>query len=285
MELAARPTGPQLATGLALLAALAWAYLPQAPALVENWWNDPNYSHGFLIPLVAGWLVWRQKGALVRAAGPVVWGGLGMVALGLAALVVGTYGHEFFLRRASLVPVLWGLVLLFWGWGVARRTAFAAGYLLLAVPWPYVLYDSVAFPLRLLAARLAAWGIRLVGIPVFREGNVLELPGVTLDVIDACSGIRSLVSLVAAGAILAYLMLPNRWSKVLVVALVLPVAVLTNGLRVALTGVLAQLAGPQMLVGATHDAMGWLVFMVAFLILLGICWLLKHWLTPREDAS
>lgn len=275
--------GPLEWAGLVAVAGLlAWIYLPVLASMVQNWWRDPNYSHGFLVPLVAGYLVWRQRQTLARlAAGPNPWG-LAVVALGLLLWLVGEQAHEFYLRRVSLIPVLWGLCLLRWGWPVGRRTIFAFLYLLLMVPLPYMLYDAVAFPLRLVAARLAGEGIRLFGVPVLVEGNVLHLPSVVLNVVDACSGIRSLISLLAAGVILAYLMLPNRWLKALVVLLVPPVAVLTNAARVMIAGLLAESVGPATLEGSMHDTVGWLVFMAAFLLLAGLTALLKRLSQPRE---
>lgn len=261
---------------LAAAGPLVWIYLPVVISMVQNWWRDPNYSHGFLVPLVSGYLIWRQRRRLARlAAGPNPWG-LAVVAVGLLVWLVGQQAHEFYLRRVSLIPVLWGLCLLRWGWPVARRTAFAFLYLLLMVPLPYMVYDAAAFPLRLVAARLAGEGIRLFAVPVLVEGNVLHLPSVILDVVDACSGIRSLISLLAAGVILAYLMLPNRWLKAVVVILVLPVAVVTNAARVMIAGLLAESFGVDTLEGTMHDTVGWLVFMVAFLLLAGLTALLKR---------
>lgn len=257
-----------------------WVYAPIVYWMLVNWYNDPNYSHGFLVPLVSAYLVWRRKDQLKRhIAGPAPLGLL-PVAVGAVLLLIGTLAHEFYLQRISLIPVLWGLVWLAWGWGVARRTLFAALYLVLMVPLPYVVYDAVAFPLRLVAAKIAGWGIRLFGIPVLVEGNILHLPDIVLNVVDACSGIRSLISLLAAGVILAYLMLPNRWSKILVIILVLPVAVFTNALRVVVAGLLGQYFGKSMLEGVMHDFTGWLVFLLAFVLLAGVTWLLKKALPP-----
>ena len=190
-------------------------------------------------------------------------------------LLVGQLGHEFFLRRVSLIPVLWGLTLLFWGWPVARRVIFPFAYLTLMIPLPYILYDSVAFPLRLIAAFLAGWTLSLLGLPVFVEGNIIHLPNTVMNVVDACSGIRSLISLLAVGVLLAYLMLPNRWSKPLVVILVVPVAVFANAVRVVVAGLLAEYFGQAAMEGAMHEFVGWLVFIFAFLILAGITWLLR----------
>ncbi|MCF8034416.1 MAG: exosortase [Desulfarculaceae bacterium] len=253
-----------------VLGLLAWIYTPHVWGMVNNWWVDPNYSHGFLVPLISAYLIWRQRKQLAEVAAGPNYFGLAVVAAGLLVLVVGQLAHEFYLRRVSLIPVMWGLVFLAWGWPVARRTIFAFAYLILMVPLPYLIYDAVAFPLRLFAAEVAAWGIRLFGIPVYLEGNVIHLPNLVMNVVDACSGIRSLISLLAVGVILAYLILPKRWVKVLVVLLVVPVAVFTNALRVTAAGVLAFYWGPETLEGVMHDFVGWLVFMAGFVFLLFI---------------
>lgn len=268
-----------------VLGLLIWIYTPHIVSMVASWWDDPNYSHGFLVPIVAAGLIWRQRKQLSDlAAGPEYWG-LAVIGLSLAVLVVGQMAHEFYLRRLSLIPVMWGLVLLAWGWPVARRLWFAFVYLVLMVPLPYMLYDAVAFPLRLIAAQIAAWVIRLMGVPVYLEGNVLHLPNVVLNVVDACSGIRSLISLLAVGVILAYLILPNRWIKFVVVLLVVPVAVMSNAIRVAVAGLAAEWIGPETLEGVMHDAVGWVVFMIGFLILLGITVGLEKIVPQRSDES
>ncbi len=271
---AARPGTPLLAAWGLVGALLLWIYAPHVFAMAKNWWSDPNYSHGFLVPIVSGWLIWRDRqNLLAQPPGANAWG-LAVLAAGLAVLLVGQLAQEFFLRRISMLPVLWGLALTYWGWPRARRLIFPTAYLILMVPLPYVVYDSLAFPLRLLAARLAGWGLRLTGLPVLVEGNVITLPMVVMDVVDACSGIRSLISLLAVGVILAHLMLQGRWRKVLLVALVPPVAMLANALRVLVTGLLAQRYGEAMLKGATHDLVGWLVFMAGFVMLMGLTTLL-----------
>lgn len=252
-------------------------YVPICIYMAQNWWYDDNYSHGFFIPLISGWLIWRQRHALARLdAGPNPWG-LAVVAAGLLILTAGRWGHEFFLQRLSLIPVLWGLVLAGWGWPVARRVLFAFAYLLLMIPLPYMIYDAAAFPLRLIAASLAGSLLRLWGLPVLVEGVIIHLPANILNVVDACSGVRSLVSLIAAVSIMAYVWLPNRWSKALVVLLAPPAAVLSNALRVTAAGILAEHYGRGMLEGAAHDLVGWVVFMIAFLLLMGVTRLLAAW--------
>lgn len=273
--LGAAKSGPSRKGGMIIPWALAaglllWLYAPQMVSMVRNWWLDPNYSHGFLVPLVSAGLIWRQRKRLAAIAAPGSAWGLLFVAAGLALLALGQLAQENYLQRISLIPVLWGLTLITWGWPVSGSVWFSFVYLSLMVPLPYVLYDSVAFPLRLLAAELAGSMLRLAGMAVFVDGNAIHLPYVVLDVVDACSGIRSLISLLAAGVIMAYLMLPNRWSKVLVVFLVLPVAVLSNALRVVVAGLLARYYGQAALEGVMHDTVGWAVFVFAFGVLIAI---------------
>lgn len=272
----------ELAAWLVVGAALVWAYAGHMTAMVHNWWIDPNYSHGFLVPLVSAFLIWRQRERLRDLAGePNPWG-LVVIAVGLVVLVVGLVGHEFFLRRVSLVPVLWGLALTAWGWPVARALVVPLGYLVLMVPLPYVLYDSVAFPLRLVAASLAGGILHALGVPVLVEGNVIHLPRVVLNVVDACSGIRSLISLLAVAVLMAHLMLRGRLRKLVLLLLVLPVAVVVNALRVVLTGLMVQRWGVSVAEGMTHEVVGWAVFMVAFVVLAGLTWLLRR-LPPRRE--
>jgi exosortase len=194
----------------------------------------------------------------------------------LLILAVGYLGSEFFLKRFSIIPLLWGLVLLAWGWRMARRLVFPFAYLIFMIPLPYMIYDLIAFPLRLIAASLAGGILHTLGTPTLVEGNIIHLPYIVLNVVDACSGIRSLISLLAAGSILAYLMLPNRLSKILLVLLVFPVAVFTNALRVVTAGLLAKQIGLEAIEGSTHDFVGWAVFMVAFAIMAAITALVRR---------
>lgn len=285
MNTATRPNGlAALIPWLLVGAALLWIYGPIAGPMVNVWSSDPNYSHGYLVPLITIWLLWRDRAALSESAAGPGWKGLAMVGAGLVILVAGSLSHEFFLQRASFIPVLWGLAWLLWGWQLAKRSAFAIWYLLLMVPWPYIVYDSLAFPLRLAAASMAGWSIRLLGIPVLVEGNVIHLPHAVLNVIDACSGIRSMISLLAAALFLAYVMLPRIWPR-FIVALAAPlVAVLTNTLRITIAAVLAEKVGPQTLEGVMHDTVGWVVFMTGFGILALLAWLLSR-LTASPQAN
>lgn len=262
-----KPSVLELIALAACILTLALIYGSHIASMADNWWNDPNYSHGILIPFVSAYLIWRHREALPGLVDkPCSWG-FGVILIGMALLAAGYWGSEFFLKRLSLIPVLWGLVLLVWGWKIAKRLWFAFAYLILMIPLPYVIYDSVAFPLRLIAASLAGGVLDAMGTPTLVEGNVIHLPYIVLNVVDACSGVRSLISLLAAGTILAYLILPNRISKIIIVLLVLPVTIGTNAIRVVLAGVIAKSMGREAIEGSMHDLVGWAVFMVAFIFL------------------
>lgn len=258
---------------LALLAGLiVTLYAPVLKALLQDWWQDPNYSHGFLVPVFAGYVLWQQRERYhgLRAA-PSNFGLLVMLgAIGL--LVVGTLGAELFTSRFSLVLLLAGMVLFLAGWKVFRVSAFPLAYLLLMIPIPTIIQNQIVFPLQLLASRFAASVLETVGVVVLREGNVLYLSNSTLEVAQACSGIRSLVSLIALALAYGYLAERRRWVRVVLVLLMLPIAVVSNGLRVVGTGILTYTLGQDWAEGFFHTFSGVLIFLTAVSLML-----LAHW--------
>ncbi len=242
------------------------------PAWGVDLWNDPNYSHGLLIPFISLYLLWERMWEM-EARSP-FWAGLVVVFLGLVMFVLGYVGAEFFCKRLSLIIVLFGTVLFIEGRDIARRLAFPLGLLFFAIPLPYVLYNAIAFPLKLMASRLAALLLGFLGTPVFREGNVISLPYATLQVVDACSGIRSLMTLFTLAFLLAYFHHKRFWKRLVVCLLALPVAVGANALRVAITGILLQYSevwGE----GFWHEFEGWLVFVITFAGLACCSYILK----------
>jgi len=251
----------------AVAAAAVWAYAPVLLELGRDWWRDPNYSHGFLIPVVSGCLVWQRRRALAALpAQPSLVGLLGVLtAAGL--LVLGTAGAEVFTQRVSFVLFLASAALYMKGWGWFRRLAFPIAFLLLAIPLPYVIYYGLTQPLQHLAARTAVAGLHAVGIPVVGEGNVIHLPDTSLEVAEACSGIRSLYAFLALGALFARALTVPGWVRWLVFAATVPLSVAGNAVRVWGTGVSAYLFGPQAAQGTPHELFGLLVFGGTLLIL------------------
>ncbi|MFO0754796.1 MAG: exosortase A [Thermodesulfovibrionales bacterium] len=236
-------------------------------SLATEWYRDPNYSHGFLVPLVSGYVLYRKTGALRDA--PVLPDNRGILLV-LAALLLFTaasLGAEDFTLRVSFVIVLAGLVLTFFGAGVLRSIAFPLTYLLFMVPLPYLLYDTVAFPLKLLVAKYSVLFLKAVGLVVWREGNVIMFPEIVLEVADACSGIRSLVSLFALGAAFAYFTQSSVLKRAAVIASALPIALFANALRVVATGVLAHYWGARAAEGFFHEFAGLAVFGLAVVLM------------------
>ncbi len=270
----ARPNPVDLAI---VLVAAGLLYASVIPAMVHDWYVDENYSHGFLIPLVSLYLLWTRRDELRKAAreGKGSWVGL-LVCLGsLGIFVLGRAGAELFLQRSSLIFLLMGSVLWLWGWPVFRKTLFPLAFLFFMVPLPYLVYDSIAFPLKLLAAKVATETLFYLGVPVFREGNIIHLASQTLEVADACSGIRSLVSLVSLGVIYAYFTESVIWKRIVIVLATVPIAIAANSFRVTGTGILTEYVGPEAAAGFFHTFSGWLVFVVAFLLLFAVGGALK----------
>ena len=254
---------------LVVAAATVAVYLPTLTSLVRQWASDDNYSHGFLVVPFAAWFVWRDRERLSRLRRAPHAAGVVLVAAALLLFLAGQLGAELFLTRVSLLGVVAGAVLALYGWPVLRAIAFPLALVLLAVPLPAVIFNRIAFPLQLLASRTAETVMTAVGIPVLREGNVLELPAMTLEVAQACSGIRSLVSLVAVALLLGKLAGARPWARAVLALVAVPIAIVANAARVAGTGVAAQWLGPYAAEGFFHEFAGWVVFVAALVLLLG----------------
>jgi exosortase len=187
---------------------------------------------------------------------------------GLLVLLAGLWGSELFLSRIALLPVVAGIVLFLYGWKHLRILAFPIAFLFLMIPIPSIIFNQIAFPLQLLASKTGEWAISTAGIPVLREGNLLILAHTTLEVAEACSGIRSLVSLITLGLVYGYFMDTRTWVRTLIVASAIPVAILANGARVAGTGMAAHWIGKDAAEGFFHEFSGWIVFLFAFAMIL-----------------
>ena len=256
---------PQVVPVAALLACLALLYGPIVRRLAGEWWDDANYSHGFLVPVFAAYVVWQRREALAALTAAGSWWGLPILLGGLGMLVGGELGAERFLSGSSLIVVLAGLVLLHLGGLWLRHLTFPLGYLAFMIPLPAIVFYAIAFPLQQLAARNATWTLDALGVPVFLDGNVLQLPHITLGVTEACSGIRSLVSLLALGVAWGQLALPGAWASAILVAAVVPITVVANAGRVVATGLVGQYVGHEYATGVFHTFSGWMIFVIAFI--------------------
>ena len=252
----------------AITAAVVLVFWGVLVRLVNDWIVDGNYSHGFLIIPIALYFVWERRDKLAAAAVRPSWVGLIILAGGIATLLAGLWGSELFLSRVALLPVIAGIVLFLLGWAHLRILTFPIAFLLLMIPIPAIIFNQIAFPLQMFASQVGEWAISTAGIPVLREGNVLILAHTSLEVAEACSGIRSLVSLITLGIVYGYFMDPRPWVRLLIVASAVPVAILANGARVAGTGMAAQWIGPEAAEGFFHEFSGWIVFLFAFVMIL-----------------
>jgi exosortase len=200
------------------------------------------------------------------------------LAFGLALLIIGQLGAEFFLSRFSLLIVLAGLIVLFLGWNFFRHLLFPWGFLLLMIPIPAIVFNQITFPLQLLTSKVASTVLPWMGVPVLREGNVIILPAMALEVAEACSGIRSLLSLATLAVIYGYLMESKLVVRVLLALASIPIAVAANSLRIVGTGLLVQYWDPDKAQGFFHEFSGWLIFLISLLMLylihqlLRLCW-------------
>jgi exosortase len=252
--------------------------------LFRDWWHDPNFSYGFLIPPLAAYLTWERRGRLANTSvRPSNWGLVfALVAAGL--LFLGSLGAELFLTRVSLVCMLASLVVFLWGWEWLRLLAFPLGVMMLMIPPPEILFNQVSFPLQLAATRVAGGFLSSLGIPVLLEGNMIQLPNnMTLEIAVACSGVRSLMALFAAGVAYAHFLDGRRVVRWILVLSTIPIAVIANGVRIAGTGVLTYLVSEKAAEGYFHLFSGWVVFVTAFLLLvafhgvISLCWRGFQW--------
>ena len=252
-------------------------YAPVLRAMVAQWGSDPDMGHGFFVPVIAAYIVWQKRNELAAIKPQPNWWGLAVVIVGAVQLMVGVLGVELFLSRTSFVIVLIGAVWLLGGDLILEKLAFPLLLLFFMVPIDAVIYNQITFPLQLLASRLADGALTLIAVPVLREGNILELPNQRLSVVEACSGIRSLLSLTFLSLVYGYFFERKTWIRVVLFLSTVPIAIVANSSRVTITGVLTQVK-PDAAEGFFHEAEGWVIFMVAFAILI-----LFHQLIARSS--
>ena len=250
-----------------LVVLVGFLYYPVLAKLVRDWWNDPNFSHGFIVPLFSGFLVWHDRERLAALPQRPSWLGLPIIVAALGLMVVGSLGAELFLSRSSLVILIAGLIVYFAGWAQFRALLFPWIFLFLMIPIPAIIFNQITFPLQLLASRLASAILPVFGVPVLREGNVINLPAMPLQVAEACSGIRSLMSLGTLAIIYAYFLDNNTARRIILVLAAVPIAVAANALRIVGTGLAVQYWDPEKGLGFFHEFSGWVIFCVSVAML------------------
>ncbi len=247
----------------AIVALLVAIYFRIAIKLVYDWYTIPDYSHGFLVPLFAIFLVWDNRKAIQATPVRPSWAGIGLVVFAIAVLILGVYGVELFTSRISFVFLLAGLIWTFFGRLMLRRLLFPLFVLVLAIPFPAIVFNQITFPLQLLASRLASMILPLLGVPVLQDGNVIELPVMKLEVAEACSGIRSLMSLFTLAVFYGYFLEKTTVRRVILVLASIPIAVAANVARIVGTGLCVQYWDPVKALGFFHEFSGWVMFVIS----------------------
>ena len=238
-------------------------YYRIAYKLVVDWYNIPDYSHGFLVPLFAGFLVWDKRFTLRSIPVRQSWAGVPLIALGLATAILGVYGAELFISRISFLILLVGLIWTFLGGAVLRELRLPLAVLVLAIPFPAIIFNQITFPLQLLASQAASAFLPLLGVPVLREGNVIQLPSMRLEVAEACSGIRSLMSLFTLSVFYGYFLERTTGRRWFLALASIPIAVVANAARIVGTGLCVQYWDPSKAVGFFHEFSGWVMFVIS----------------------
>lgn len=245
-------------------------YSHAVDTLIYDWSNNPNFSHGFLIPFVAGYLIWFKKDDLLQIKPAPSNLGLVVLLFGMLCFLAGSLGAELFVMRSSMIVTLFGISIYFFGNRITAAVAVPLLYLFIMIPLPAIIWNKLAFPLQLFAASLSTNMVSLIGIPVLREGNILHLANTSLEVVDACSGLRSLTSLLALSGAFAYIAPLGNIKKWILFFSAVPIAVAVNVVRLTITAVMATYIGPEAVHGFLHEMSGIVVFAVALILVYAV---------------
>jgi exosortase len=248
-------------------ALLILTYLPVLIPLVRQWNNDEDMGHGFFVPVVALYICWLRRDAILSTPIKRNYWGLLVIAWGAGQLMLGTLGAELFLQRSAFIISLTGCILFICGWEMLKQVSFPLFLLCFMVPIPRIIYTQITFPLQIFASRVAEATLSLLGIPVLRDGNVLELASQKLSVVEACSGIRSLLSLTFLALVYAFMFDKKVWMRWALFLLTIPIAILANSGRVTMTGLISEYDA-ELARGFFHTVEGWIVFLFALALLL-----------------
>lgn len=275
---------PYIILGGAVLSSV-WAYWSTLQETAQCWAHDPQYSHGYLVPVFAAALLWFRRGLRPTVFQPSWWGTL-VLAGGIALRLLGTYFHFIWLSQISLIPTLGGLVLLAGGWQGWRWAWPAVAFLAFMIPLPYTLSVKLTGPLQELATVVCTFLLQTLGIPAVAERNVILLSEVEIGIVEACSGLRMLVIFFALSTAMALVLRRPQWEKAVIVFSAVPIALIVNIIRITATGLLHELVNSQVANLVFHDLAGWLMMPLA----LGLLWLellvLTHlWLEPVVKSS
>ncbi len=249
---------------------LVAANFPILRRLVQQWWNDGDMNHGFLVPLAAGYIAWQERDKLLALKYKPAWWGIAIMLWGAAQGYLGMLSAELFLQRTSVLIVLLGLLLVLGGTALVRALLFPLLLLPFMIPIPEIIYNRITFPLQLFASSVAETVLGLLNIPVLREGNILVLASQSLSVAEACSGIRSLLSLTFLSLIYAYMFDKRIWMRWVLLFATVPIAILANAGRVTITGILSEEVSTDLAHGFFHSLEGYVIFVFAGAMMIGL---------------
>lgn len=253
-------------------------YLPFLKTMISAWDSNPNYSHGYLIPFISAWLIYSLKDEIGEIKPtPSNWGIL-IILLACLQLIVAKIGMEYFLQRTSIIVLFFGISLFLYGKDITFKIAVPIIYLIFMIPIPAIVWNKIAFPLQIFASYLTEHVIRFSGMPILREGNVLILSTITLEVVDACSGIRSLTTMMALSIPFSFYMPPGKIKKTLLFLSSIPIAIIVNIVRLTATAFLSSLYGEKFAQGFLHEFSGMVTFSLGLLLLFSM----KLLLTPKN---
>jgi exosortase len=235
--------------------------------MAMEWYTDDDMSHGFFVPAVAGYIIWQRRDELLKVPLQGSAWGIPVILWGGVQLILGTIGAEMFVSRTAFIVALVGVILYLGGSKLLRELAFPLFLLFFMIRIPAIIFKQITFPLQLFASEVAENVLSLLGIPVLREGNILEMANHKLSVVEACSGIRSLLSLSFLSLIYAYFFDTKPWMRAALLVATIPIAVGANAFRVTLTGIVSEWKR-EFAEGFFHSMEGWVVFLVAFVFLI-----------------
>ncbi|MGB2717170.1 MAG: exosortase A [Vicinamibacterales bacterium] len=274
--------GRSVAAIAAVAVSIAALYAETLTSLARQWARDDDFSHGFFVIPLAAYFIWERRAAFRKATAKPSYAGLALTAASLLVFIAGRFGAELYLTRVSLIGVLAGSVLFLGGWKRLRIVVFPLAFLLLMIPLPSIIFNQITFPLQGIASRTGEVVIAAAGVPVLREGNILHVPGRALEVAEACSGIRSLMSLLMLAIVLGYFTERRTGARVAIALAAVPIAIIANAARVAGTGLAAYWVSPAAAEGFFHSFSGWMVFVVSLGGLLALQRLLEMARVRRE---
>lgn len=249
-----------------------------------RWGGQKELSHSYFIPLISLWLVWTNRKAVIASIGAPSLVGVALIGVAMLFLLLGQITYIFVLQHIALVIAIAGLVTTFGGVSLLRITAAPLAFLVFAVPPPYWVITVLSWKFQQMSSIIGVGMIQAMGIPVFLSGNIIDLGNYKLAVAEACSGLRYLFPFLSVGVMTAYLFRGPLWGKALIVFATIPITIVMNSLRIALTGALVQAYGIEHAEGALHFFEGWVVFLLCLLALFAIVWLITRFIKPRMNA-